>query len=156
MTAGQCFIRVKVSDVSILFIEVFFLWRWLLCWKAFRINWFQSSLLRCSFCDAKKNGNPVTVILPDVSILFIEVFFLWLPRMGGSWFVSNPAFQSSLLRCSFCDQFIESQGWQYDGEVSILFIEVFFLWRNGRTFEIWEHREFQSSLLRCSFCDKLF
>ena len=63
---------------------------------------FQSSLLRCFYCDVIPNFvNMVGFLL--VSILFIEVFLLWRilrPRTGWrswSWF------QSSLLRCFYCD-----------------------------------------------------
>ena len=60
---------------------------------------FQSSLLRCSFCDIMVVG-----------------------RRGG-----NEQFQSSLLRCSFCDGETRPLEKALADVVSILFTEVFFL-----------------------------
>ena len=89
---------------------------------------FQSSLLRCSYCDAIHHRGRIVHRL--VSILFTEVFLLWRHQ-------SAPRNDSRVL----C--------------VSILFTEVFLLWLpTGITpCEIW--KEFQSSLLRCSYCDGL-
>ena len=63
---------------------------------------FQSSLLRCSYCDA--------AVCPGDG-----------PR-------NVAAFQSSLLRCSYCDDGKQTGAFGVH-EVSILFIEVFLLWR---------------------------
>ena len=88
---------------------------------------FQSSLLRCSDCDLRWAGD-VLFWWAEVSILFIEVFWLWLLARASSPPL-RPGFQSSLLRCSDCDNFIHRPPlippW-----VSILFIEVFWLWHN--------------------------
>ena len=114
----------ELRQVSILFIEVFPLWHPVL--SGYKSDpGFQSSLLRCFHCDGK---------IETVRLLLIE-------------------FQSSLLRCFHCD-FGRRQLWScgasrfnplYWGvsivtladdrfgdeysEVSILFIEVFPLWR---------------------------
>ena len=140
-----------LSPVSILFTEVFFLWpydRGSSWSRSIRFNplyWgvlfvtgsgplfpsesgvaFQSSLLRCSFCDLRLPSGKAKNIL---------------------------SFQSSLLRCSFCDVYIKQLMFLRD-PVSILFTEVFFLWpaRCPSWSARWALR-FQSSLLRCSFCD---
>ena len=70
---------------------------------------FQSSLLRCFYCDEKEVFGKL-LVRDEVSILFIEVFLLWRPQMGAP---------SRHIRST-----------------SILFIEVFLLWRRRRLYPL--------------------
>ena len=93
--------EIAASLVSILFIEVFLLW-------------LRKRRTACRSTEA-------------VSILFIEVFLLWL-KGGLRVDEKYIPFQSSLLRCSYCDP-LPIQDRPQSVYVSILFIEVFLLWQ---------------------------
>ena len=134
---------------------------------------FQSSLLRCSYCDGRRGS------FQPPGLRFNPLY--WGVLIVTSWFFEVEAcktlrFQSSLLRCSYCDSFnfwsSKRISWVsilftevfllwhclatrevIKKAVSILFTEVFLLWQRSETKDRERGRSFQSSLLRCSYCD---
>ena len=162
--------------VSILFIEVFLLWRGRKRSGTIGGGLFQSSLLRCFHCDQQQRDGLLRYF--QVSILFTEVLLLWRnwplrkrrrkpigfnPLYWGAFIVTTVAMRNIIIKSvsfnplywgAFIVTFPAFPFVRRDTvKVSILFTEVLLLWLRYTTRQTQVPLRFQSSLLRCFYCD---